>query len=58
MTWWLLPAPPRPAVIEEIAEEIVFIDAEAAATAALVSLVADAGLMDSGDQGPALSDFL
>ena len=51
-------SPTTPAVIEEIAEEIVFIDAEAAATAALVSLVADAGLMDSGDQGPALSDFL
>ena len=41
-------SPTTPAVIEEIAEEIVFIDAEAAATAALVGLLADAGLLSSG----------
>ena len=51
-------SPTTPAVIEEIAEEIAFIDAEAAATAALVSLVADAGLLESGDEGPSLDDFL
>ena len=51
-------SPTTPAVIEEIAEEIVFIDAEAAETASLVGLVADAGLLGSGEGGPALGDSL
>ena len=47
-------SPTTPAVGEDIAEEIEFIDTEAAATATLVATVAKAGLlyMDSTPQNP------
>ena len=47
-------SPTTPAVVEDIAEEIEFIDTEAAATATLVATVAKAGLlyMDSTPQNP------
>ncbi len=42
-------SPTTPAVLEEVAEEIEFIDEEAGAAAALVSLVAEAGLLGCGN---------
>ena len=47
-------SPTTPAVVEDIAEEIEFIDTEAAATATLVATVAKAGLLyvDSTPQDP------
>lgn len=47
-------SPTTPAVVEDIAEEIEFIDAEAAATATLVAIIAKAGLlyMDNTPQSP------
>ena len=45
-------SPTTPSVVEEIAKEVEFIDAEAASTAALVVLVAEYGMLQFGGPKP------